>query len=355
MGIRWPTSGTFALWRVIWRYVRIVGRWICAWWEWVLGKNHGRWARDSSPPKRSGNSNSNMPVTRITDEELKEMFDNLPAIARENGTMESLGLGNFVVRKFLSNAWANDRIVPTGKKKGFLTIDESTPERRETTLYRVIDLAEVLINLQNIHGFDGCISKLRKGDIEGTYAELDLGRLLYAYKVDFRYVRQTGKKGADYDVEITFPDGTIACTEAKCKIESTEFGAHKVRSSLNKAVDQVPDDRPCIGFVKVPQHWLEHPYFRPLMRQVAREFLADNPKFVSVKYYVSHLSFEPNATFTDGVMRHRHAFEEVPNPTNCFDTSRDWKLFYTVDVPPSWNGMPPHWKRILFYPDGKMR
>jgi len=79
-----------------------------------------------------------MPGTRITDAELKEMFDNLPDIARRTGVMESLALGSFIVRKFLSNEWANKHIVPGGGRTGFLTIDESTPERREVTFYRVI-------------------------------------------------------------------------------------------------------------------------------------------------------------------------------------------------------------------------
>jgi hypothetical protein len=291
----------------------------------------------------------------ISDDALKEMFGNLPEIARTNGTMESLALANFVVRAFLTNEWANTHIVPNANKNGFLTIDESTPERREITLYRVIDLAELIINLQYVSGFDVCIGRLRKGDIERTYAELDLGRLLYTYKVYFRYVKTTGVKEADYDVEIKFPDGIVACTEAKCKVESTDFGAHKVLSSLNLACSQLPSDRPGIAFMKVPQHWLKHPHFRPLMRQVAEEFFQNNPKIVSVKYYVSHLSFEPNPLFKDGTMRHQHAFEEISNPTNSFDTSRDWKLFYHVDLPSDWHGMPPHWKRILFYPDRKIR
>jgi hypothetical protein len=231
----------------------------------------------------------------------------------------------------------------------------SLPQRREITLYRLIDLAEILINLQDVRGFNGCLKKLRGGDIEGTYAELDLGRLLYAYKVPFSYVTTTRVKRADYDVEIKFPDGIIACTEAKCKVESTDFNARKVFDSLEYARSQLPDNRPGIVFVKVPQHWLNQPNFRPLLQEAAANFLQDSHNIVSIKYYVSHLSFEPHPLFKEGVLRHQHAHEEISNPTNLFDTSRDWKLFYHVDVPPDWHGMPPHWKRILFYPDGKIR
>src|SRR5271169_1591181 len=159
-----------------------------------------------------------MSVTSISDEMLKNMFEHLPEIARSNGTTESLALANCVVRAFLTDKWANKYIVPNATHRSFLTIDESTAQRREITLYRVIDLAEILINLQDVPGFNGCLKKVRSGEIEGTYAELDLGRLLYAYKVQFSYVTTTGVKRADYDVEIKFPDVIIACTEAKCKV-----------------------------------------------------------------------------------------------------------------------------------------
>jgi hypothetical protein len=290
-----------------------------------------------------------MPGTRITDTELKNMFDNLPDIARSTGVMESLALGSFIVRKFLSNEWANKHIVPGGGRTGFLTIDESTPERREVTFYRVIDLAEILVNLQNVPGFDDCLGGLRKGDLEGTYAELDLGRMLYAYKANFKYIRRHGVRGEDYDVEVTYPDGLVACTEAKCKIEATQFHADTVRDSLNRACGQLPANRPGIAFVKVPQQWMPNPSFGPELRRVAREFLADNSNVVSVKYYVSNLSFE------HGNMRHQHAYEEINNPTNAFDPGRNWSLFYRLNPPAEWNGMPPHWKRVLFYPDGKPR
>ncbi len=213
----------------------------------------------------------------------------------------------------------------------------------------MIDLAELLYNLQDIAGFDHCLGNLRKGNLEGTYAELDLGRMLHMYKVDFVYNSPRGVRGDDYDVEITYPDGLVACTEAKCKIEGTDFRARTVRASLKQVVDQIPSDRPGVAFVKVPQIWMPNPTFGSELRKVASEFLADHPNLVSVKYYVSHISFDKDT------LRHQHAYEEIDNPTNEFDPARSWKLFYRVTPRPEWHGMPPHWKRVLFYPDGKPR
>jgi hypothetical protein len=290
-----------------------------------------------------------MKSVRISDTDLAKIYGDIPAWVLGDHTLEALTLGNFVVRRFLGNEWARTHIEPTGNK-GYLTIDESTPKRREETLFRVIDLAELLINLQNVPGFDGCIGKLLKGDLESTCAELDLGRLLYVYKIDFRYVQQIGVRGADYDIEFKFPNGVAACTEAKCKVDSTAFGAHKVCASLEKCVDQLPPDRPCVAFVKVPQHWINHPHYEQLMGQVAHDFLAQHPKFVSVKYYVFQLSFERFPDSEYGTMDQLHTLREISNPANCFDRSHDWRLHPQIPWNP--NASPPHWRHILHYPDG---
>jgi hypothetical protein len=159
---------------------------------------------------------------RITRQALQDAFDSLPPQARENGAKESLALGSRVVRAFLGQEWFERHIIPGARKKGFLTFDDADSRRLDLTCFRMIDLAEVLYNLQNISGFNACIAKMRNGDIEGTYAELDFGRMLFLYRVPFRYVVPQGTKGEDYDVQIIYPDGVIACADAKCKIDSTE-------------------------------------------------------------------------------------------------------------------------------------
>jgi hypothetical protein len=64
--------------------------------------------------------------------------------------------------------------------------------------FKLVDFAELLLNLQDIHGFDTCIDRLKGGVIEPTFAELDLGRMLYCGDVDFRFVEPQQKKGLDY-------------------------------------------------------------------------------------------------------------------------------------------------------------
>jgi hypothetical protein len=109
------------------------------------------------------------------------------------------------------------------------------------------------IILQAVPGFDECITRMRDGDIEGTYAELDFGRMLYLNKVPFRFVVPQGTTGFDYDIEVEYRNGVVAAADAKCKIESTDFGESTIKNTLNKARKQLPDASPGIVFVKVPQ------------------------------------------------------------------------------------------------------
>jgi hypothetical protein len=136
-----------------------------------------------------------------------------------NGVHESLLLAMEIMKYYFGEVWLNKYLMPHSAKPNLLRTDVSDTISQDRTALRAIDLAEVIYNLQHVRGFDECIARMRNGDIEGTYAELDLGRMLY--QVPFSYVVPQGvKKGQDYDVEVEYPD-VIACAEAKCNIEST--------------------------------------------------------------------------------------------------------------------------------------
>jgi len=125
---------------------------------------------------------------RMSFDQLKKRFDSLPDDVRVNGQTESFALASGVVRAFLGNEWAERHIISDAFPKGFFSIKNSNPHLREISFFRVMDLAEVLYNLQTVPAFDECISRMRDGDIEGTFAELDFGRMLYLNRAPFRFV-----------------------------------------------------------------------------------------------------------------------------------------------------------------------
>jgi hypothetical protein len=229
-------------------------------------------------------------------------------------------------------------------------MDETDVVTLDKSAYRIMDLAELLYNLQHIAGFDECITRMRDGDIEGTHAELDFGRMLYLHQIHFRYVVPAGLPGRDnYDVEVVYPNQLVVCGDAKCKVEATIFGERTIDITLEKARRQLPDDRPGIVFVKLPASWMEIPNAAEICIRVARDFLRTTRRVVSVKYYASPI------TFLDGSFKVQHAFKEISNLMTDFGLFIDWDIFRMNVMPPEWNGMPPWWQRIIFYPDGKVR
>jgi hypothetical protein len=83
------------------------------------------------------------------------------------------------------------------------------------------------------------------------------------------------------------------------------------------------------------------------MVEAAENFPHGTERIVSVKLYVSEI------VFVDNKINHLTWYREVSNPRNRFDGARDWDIFSDREVPSGWNGLPPHWLRLLYFPDGE--
>ena len=159
-----------------------------------------------------------------------------------------------VLQQFLGQEWLDKHVTGTAAPTDFLQNDWSTPTRKNTHVLRVIQLAELLLNLQYVPNFREVLGQLKKDNIEATFAELEVGRLLVINRAPFRFVKKTGKIGSDYDIELIL-DGVTICADTKCKLETTARGIDTVIDSLRTARRQLPNDKPGMAFVKVPQTW----------------------------------------------------------------------------------------------------
>jgi hypothetical protein len=345
MAVRWPFPESWNLkggYRC--RFI-LVGWWISARWTHWRTFTYGRWrARFSEAHARRLTSGSYLVRSRrIELASLHKAFEKIqtePEVASHN---QWVALGCGVIRGFLTEEWFARHVMPEGKRS-VLTVDETSAPTNALTLGRLIDLAEVLYNLQHIFGFDECLARLYEGNIEGTLAELDLGRMLYINAVPFRFIVPRGKLKSDYDTEIIYPSGLVACADAKCKIEGTEFTERKIRSVLNEAREQLPRHRPGIVFVKVPASWLNDPRFLEVAQTAAQRFLGGVKRIVSVKYYTSPIAWQNNYLMI------QHAFKEYSNATTDFGNNMNWDIFKPGPLPFEWNGAPPWWQRIFRFP-----
>jgi hypothetical protein len=211
------------------------------------------------------------------------------------------------------------------KKTSYLGFDLSNDTARERRTWRVIHLAEMLFNMQHIAGFDACIAQMAGGKIESTYAELEIGKELFWRDVRFRFGRRTGVKKQDYDLEITFRDGRVACADTKCKLEKTKFTTTTLLNSLHEARTQLPSDKPGIIFVRMPEHWLDNRYDPAPMIDTAEDFLRRTGRIVSVKFLCPLFVYDGERVME--VIR----LTEVMNPDHRQEGGTDWTLLVTSD------------------------
>jgi hypothetical protein len=293
-----------------------------------------------------------MAPIRLTDQHLINTVRNFPADVQNDLSWRTFFLSLAVVKYYFGEEWVERHVMPNGVS-GFLRQDNQDRVRSEEQSFRVVDFAELLFNLQSVEGFDDCISRMKQGVIEPTYAELDLGRMLFLSGIEFRFVKPAGERGNDYDIEINLPDWPRVCADAKCKVESTAFSASTVRQALDKARKQFPADRPSIIFVKVPPNWRSFPMpVSDILAEVANAFLRGTRRIVSVKYFTTLIEWK------DGAVTHTHRFKEYSNAANRFDPTRNWDMFTEADetARPNQDGefsnVPQRWRRLLYFPHG---
>jgi hypothetical protein len=259
-----------------------------------------------------------------------------------------------VLQKFLGVDWLNTHI--RYSSDGFLRCETRDESLREVLRMRRITLAEMLFNLQKMGGFRSCLVELYGGQIEPTYAALEIGRLLCTQALDremtFRFVTPSGIKKRDYDLSIRFSDGIRACAETKCKIEETKITLRTIEESLSIAKGQLPERVPGIIFIKTPRIWIEDESFAQRMRDLADRFLARSPSIISVKYYVVSVVQERDSLGES--IGEVVSVQERLNPKHRFKTlaGRDWRMFPSVPGPiprprTNYNGLPDTWQRLI--------
>ncbi len=124
-----------------------------------------------------------------------------------------------------------------------------------THLHRVIILADMIFNLQDVSGIDNVLDKMRTHSIEPYYAELVAGKMLRLHDTPFEYRVEGQGRGQDYDADILLQDGQMLACEMKCKAQTTGFSTAALDSTLSHARKQLPPGKPGVIFMEIPQWW----------------------------------------------------------------------------------------------------
>jgi hypothetical protein len=195
---------------------------------------------------------------RIREGKLINVLRNLPDISQDL-KWATYGISKFILLQFLGLPWmerhnlgGRSRDLFISEKRGD-SIDFSAETEK---IFKVIQLAEHLYNLQRVENFAECLRKIKDGIIEDTSAELEAGKLLRNMGIPFRYRKISGITREDYDLEFFVPDFGWIPGEVKNKASSTIIGKSTIESSLKAARKQLPTDRPNVIFLRVPSSWL---------------------------------------------------------------------------------------------------
>jgi hypothetical protein len=295
------------------------------------------------------------PFPAVTYAEIWRLNSLIPDRIFESPSARSDKLAVAYLQKVFGPDWI-ERHITAPKKDGFLSYNDSTPLIRETRRMRRILLMEMLYNLAHIKGFRSCLEEMAAGQVESTYASLEIGRMLRTMATDkglsFRFVSRSQRARHDYDLSIKCSDGVTIRAETKCKQEETKITLTTIEDSLSRAKSQLPKTVPGIIFIKVPRFWLDDEEFALQMRKLADRFLARSPSIVSIKYYTAVVVREEDMrgeTIGEVV-----AFREQTNEQNKFRKlkSRNWHMFPETGpaLPPAstnYNGMPSNWQRLF--------
>lgn len=196
--------------------------------------------------------------------------------------------------------WGNTNLLPhpRDRKTEYLNTNPQSIEEFRTHLVRCVGLAELLYNLQSIKGLISIVRRLvsNPSQLEATILELEGMRLLWSAKLPFRIAHSGAGQGLNYECEVLLPNDVIAYCEMKCKIETSEFSAQGIASTLRHARKQLPTGKCGVIILKVPERWTTDSNTRPELDLTIQNMMRQSTRISEVICY--YKSYEMTQTQT---------------------------------------------------------
>lgn len=253
------------------------------------------------------------------------LLDAVASDLKTRGTFPGTPLFHFtihavIIRYFLGDDWFRDHLLPNSQPKSFLRPKFSSAQADPYYSARILELAEMLLNLQFVAGFRRCLEHLAPKQMQSGLAELQIGQVLRSRGVPFRYVEEDDQ--TTVDVVFQMPNGVEAFGEIKCKEEDTPYSDATLAHALRKARQQIGEGNAGVVFVKVPSAWVEisqgHATERAnirlpdAIRAAADDAMRSSSRIKKVIFHVVHYAYDP--AWGIGAT---HATMEMTNPRNC--------------------------------------
>lgn len=195
--------------------------------------------------------------------------------------------------QYLSPKWVFEKVFDVAPLAAFLRAQPETPPDAFKHGDRVISLAQMLFNFQQVDGIEGRVKQLRHANVETIAAELEGAKLLYRSSRAFRFVTESGERGSDFDIAVTLSDGSLAGCESKCKVEATRPSVGSLFDTLEHAVGQIRPGIPIVLFVKIPESWPRDPTIQAVVGEaLAKATALSSPPGLVVFHWEEWMALE---------------------------------------------------------------
>ena len=187
-----------------------------------------------------------------------------------------------ILHHFLGQEWVQKE---RESKEGLLSdslLDTGLVDKSYTSTGKPIRLAEMLFNLQDVPSFDHVVERLKRGDLDSHFVELESAVLFYTSGIPFTFVTPIGSKGEDYDIEVILEDGSTAAVEVESKSTDTLLNESTIVDTLKHARTQLPKDRPGLVLLNVPHTWAQLPQFGIVMECGIRKGIRNTGRIIAV-------------------------------------------------------------------------
>ncbi len=268
---------------------------------------------------------------KLTINDLETILDSQnKSLPHSKPIAQLYGLSAEVLIHLLGKYWVGDNVFGNKPLDEFLRSKPSSKLDRYKMTDRLVEVAEMLFNFQQIKGIENIIEKIKNDRVEPYFAELQSAKLIHLNDVEFYFNSPSNKKGLDYDAVILDQDKHIPC-EFKCKIEDTNFSKNTISQVLKNARKQLPKQTSSIIFIKIPEQWTFQENVQELFLDSIKEFFRRTTRVFSIVYYWEEWEVLPS-----GQSLRMVRYNELLNPNS---TSKLNKILKNKEI----NRSIPNW------------
>ncbi len=192
---------------------------------------------------------------------LDTILDTLPEEHRVNNRAywDYDGIAKYILNHTFGDEWVEKTIYPIDRPSRYFGNSRSH-DAHDRYRVRMCHLAELVHNLDRVENFELRVEAIKNANddnIEAEIVALMAGAMLKRRGVLFAFVKETGTKQSDYDIEYVRLDGKVGHCETKCKLPATGLSKATIANSLKIAKKQLPKGKAGIIALRTPQEW--HP------------------------------------------------------------------------------------------------